>query len=1022
MFSFRRRRPAKSKTTARQKSTPRRPFRPFLELLEERTLLAATPTPNYVVDSTVGAHGAPPTTAFTPQQIQTGYQIDQLQSIIGTGTGQTVAIVDAYDDPKLPNSTDPKFGNGDLHAFDAQFGLPDPSFTKLNQNGGTLLPGIDPAGPGATGNWEGQEALDVEWVHAIAPGANILLFEANSPASLYTAAATAANTPGVSVVLMNFGQSEFSGQLNQDSTFTTPSGHPGVTFIASTGDKGSPGLYPAYSPNVLAVGGTTLTLNADNTYNGEVAWGNGSNSSVLGGSGGGISQFEPEPKYQLSVQSTGARTIPDVSFDADPSTGVAVFDSYNNGGATGWVQVGGTGLSAAAWAGLIAIADEGEGQLGNSSLDGPSQTLPDLYTLFQSKPADFHDIVGGSNGAFSAGVGYDEVTGLGTPIANQLVLDLLGVSANGVISITSLTPPTGLTEGSGSSTFTLATFTDPNTSETANDITATVSWGDGTKSVFHGGPNIVQLDNMGDFAVVGSHSWVDEGNLVLSLQLRDSLGFIGNDSANVSIADASLTNDPVTVPGVINQGLNNAVVAQFTDANPLGHATDFTGAVTFTLSDGSTVSASSVSITEVSSTSTDITYDVLASLNSTYTAQGTFPVSVTVLDDGGSSVAATNNVVVGPQPLIPIPETVNGVAGQGISNQLVAEFTDTNPSNVIGDYSVAVTFNLSNGSQAAGTGIGLVTVNTSSGGNTYGVFASLNTPYTQEGTFSVATFVHANTDGASVTVNSPVVIADAPLLPIPLTVSASQNQSVSNVMVAEFTDTDPSPVIGDFSAQVTFNLGLGATSTTTGTIVPVSGTTFGVVASSGSPYRGFGNLPITVLVQDQGGASVTVNSQASVAMAPATVSGTTIQATAGASFTAGIGVFFHNMGPPSPANSNNTLSINWGDGNSSAGSVVPVSQGVYNLVGTHTYGSAGTFHIGFTVTAADGAVVSGTSTAQVAAAPPTGGGGGPGGPSGSTVSSSLFLGDVGNSSSNSITVLDQELLFLLLLEYYLGIL
>ena len=120
---------------------------------------------------------------------------------------------------------------------------------------------------------------------------------------------TAASLPGVSVVSMSFGSSEFSYEKDYDSAFTTPCGHEGVTFVASTGDSGSPGEYPAFSPNVVAVGGTSLQLNADSTYQSETAWSY---------SGGGISAYETEPTYQQSIQSTGQRTIPDVAFDADP--------------------------------------------------------------------------------------------------------------------------------------------------------------------------------------------------------------------------------------------------------------------------------------------------------------------------------------------------------------------------------------------------------------------------------------------------------------------------------------------------------------------------------------------------------------------------------------------------------------------------------------------------------------------------------------------------------------------------------
>src|SRR5262249_11156265 len=151
----------------------------------------------------------------------------------------------------------------DLHQFDVAFGLPDPpSFKKINQNGGTTYPGTDP-----TGGWEGETALDVEWAHALAPKANIILVEANDdtdPNLTVQAVLTAASQPGVSVVSMSFGGAEAGVQLSQDPNFSTPVGHIGVTFLASTGDSGAPGGFPAYSPRVVAVGGTFLTLDAGN--------------------------------------------------------------------------------------------------------------------------------------------------------------------------------------------------------------------------------------------------------------------------------------------------------------------------------------------------------------------------------------------------------------------------------------------------------------------------------------------------------------------------------------------------------------------------------------------------------------------------------------------------------------------------------------------------------------------------------------------------------------------------------------
>ena len=311
-----------------------------------------------------------------------------------------------YDNPDLIDSSDPNFDNSDLHKFDVQFGLPDPTFTKVDQIGGTDYPVV-------MANWANESALDVEWVHATAPKASIMLVEANS-AQLGDLISSAANfarrAPGVSVVTMSFAATEQSGETFYDQTLTTPTGHAGVTFVAASGDAGAPGGYPAFSPNVVSVGATVLTLSGGN-YGSEVG---------RTDSGGGVSSVELQPAYQSKVAPGSAmREMPDVSLDGEPNAGVAVYDSYN-GGADPWYEVGGTSLSAPVWAGIFAITNQGRARAGMASLDGPTQTLPRLY---QISSADYHDITSGNNG-FPAGVGYDMVTGLGTPKANLLVPDL----------------------------------------------------------------------------------------------------------------------------------------------------------------------------------------------------------------------------------------------------------------------------------------------------------------------------------------------------------------------------------------------------------------------------------------------------------------------------------------------------------------------------------------------------------------------------------------------------------------------
>jgi subtilase family serine protease len=382
-------------------------IRPCLEVLEDRLLpsidLTAVPEIEVLLSGAVTANGSPGQPGgFSPQQISQAYGFNQIYfnngAIKGDGSGQTIAIVDAYNQPDL---------GGDLQTFDSTYGLAaPPSFTVVNENGGSSL-------PAASQSWGLEESLDVEWAHAMAPGAKILLVEANSASysDLMAGVNYARNQPGVSVVSISWGSTEFSAESAYDSYFSTPAGHQGITFVASSGDDGTV-EYPSASPNVLTVGGTQLTTDSAGNYVSEVAW---------SGSGGGISTVEAQPSYQRGVvtQTSTYRAVPDVAYDASSGSPFAVYDTY---GYNGWLEAYGTSAGAPQWAALVAIANQGRALAGKGSLDGGSQTLPTLYQLPQS---DFHDITSGSNGTYSAGPGYDLVTGRGSPIANSIVAGLV---------------------------------------------------------------------------------------------------------------------------------------------------------------------------------------------------------------------------------------------------------------------------------------------------------------------------------------------------------------------------------------------------------------------------------------------------------------------------------------------------------------------------------------------------------------------------------------------------------------------
>jgi subtilase family serine protease len=353
--------------------------RPRVEALEDRTVPAA----------------------LTPAQVRHAYGLDQTsyslngRPIQGDGSGQTIAIVDAYHDPNVFR---------DLQTFDRQFGLPDPNFRQCYY------------GTATNDNWSGETVLDVEWAHAIAPRANVLLIEAASTSNrdLFTADNWVRQQPGVSVVSMSWGGPESQGQTAYDTYLKTPPGHDGITFVAGSGDAGAQANYPAISPNVLAVGGTNLMVDGSGNYQGETGW---------SGSGGGTSSYECEPGFQQSVQNSGRRMGPDVAYNAN--TPVYVAWTRPSSGRQSWITMTGTSAAAPQWAALVAIADQLRVAAGQHTLDGASQTLYALYD--SSLTGDFHDVTSGSNG-YSARPGYDLVTGRGTPYAQRVILDLARVN------------------------------------------------------------------------------------------------------------------------------------------------------------------------------------------------------------------------------------------------------------------------------------------------------------------------------------------------------------------------------------------------------------------------------------------------------------------------------------------------------------------------------------------------------------------------------------------------------------------
>src|ERR1043165_943185 len=262
-------------------------------------------------------------TGLSPARIKSAYSFSTSLTI---GAGKTIAIVDAYDDPTAAS---------DLAVFSSQYGLPacttaNGCFKKVNQTGGTSYPRKD-------SGWSLEISLDVQWAHAIAPGAKILLVEAKTNSFTNLLAAEDYARAHAQYVSNSWGGSEFSGENSYDSHFSQS----GVSFFVSSGDAGLPAEYPSASPNVISVGGTTLHFSGGN-FTSETGWREG---------GGGCSASE-HPTFAQSgvwgyaqVNVAGKRATPDVSLVGDPASGVSIYDSVKYQGQAGWFTIGGTSAS-----------------------------------------------------------------------------------------------------------------------------------------------------------------------------------------------------------------------------------------------------------------------------------------------------------------------------------------------------------------------------------------------------------------------------------------------------------------------------------------------------------------------------------------------------------------------------------------------------------------------------------------------------------------------------------------------------
>lgn len=418
--------------------------------------LLGVPASTQADDTTAKAGSAVAT--YTPAQIRAAYGLPAIPAA-GTslsaaqaaqfGAGQTIYIVDAMHNPNVA---------AELAAFNSKFGLPTCTTKAIATNAALPLAAPSAAAcelsvvysnasgamtataPAYDSGWSTEISLDVQWAHAIAPLARLVLIEApDSSVNNLLAAVALANKMGPGVVSMSFGANEGNWTASADSYFSTAN----MSYLAAAGDSGAGVSWPAVSPKVLAVGGTSLTYS-----------GTGSRSEVVwSGSGGGTSAYTATPSYQTSaVPGLGTvprRTVSDVAMNANPNTGQYVAVISPGSTSTQWVSAGGTSMSTPQWAALLAVANAMRVQGSKALLGAPHSVLYGQISVNASSYAGaFLDVTSGNNGTCatcSAHAGFDTPTGLGTPNGSNLLSVLSGATVTNppVVASASITGQVG---------------------------------------------------------------------------------------------------------------------------------------------------------------------------------------------------------------------------------------------------------------------------------------------------------------------------------------------------------------------------------------------------------------------------------------------------------------------------------------------------------------------------------------------------------------------------------------------------
>lgn len=641
---------------------------------------------------------------------------------------------------------------------------------------------------------------------------------------------------------------------------------------------------------------------------------------------------------------------PQVAVEANGIVAVSYYDFRNNTGAGGLLTDYWVAFANPAQANF---SFGNEQRLTNTSFN--MELAPYAYGEFVG---DYEALVSGGSTTNTVSAFFGQAVSTSTPSA----IFYRGIVPPNTLSLSSFAPPTGVVEGA-SAGGTLATFGDVSPHPDINTYTAVVTWGDGSTDTLTAASGGIVSNGGGSFSVVDSHTYAEESaGESFSVQITDNGGGSAGSSGSVAVADAALTAGALTPPTAVEgQGVSNATVFHFNDADPAGAASDYSANVT--LGDGN-----SVTLTSTPTANGQIVanagggFDVQLSYSYAEELSGkTFAVLVT--DSGGSTASgSTGSFSVADAPLTASPVTFSASENGAVSGVTVATFTDADPAGTASDYHATVNW----GDGDATASVSVVADSVVAG--QFDVIASKSHPYAEGGHYTVAVSI-GDAGGATATAPSTAVVADPAITVTGTTFTATEGKAFSGT-VGTFNDADTVEPVSSYTAAINWGDG----NTSSGTVLTT--TTKGHFKVTGThTYAEAGSPTVVVTITDAGGASALASTAGTVKDAALSGSAVSFTAVKNQAFTGQV-ASFTDANPTAPL-SDFSATVNWGDGHSSTATVATNPAGGFQVNGSHTYTKTGKFNFTVTIKDVDGSKISakGTATITTGAAVIVGGGG-----------------------------------------------